>query len=87
MAYPSTKISKLLTGLSYRSSFKHNLSTSLEDNIKVLLDGHINGASKEVKEDDIGDVELGKEPFMTHWPVWHHRMTGEQGLETSSCYI
>ena len=46
--------------------------------IEVFLQWNSDGATEEVKDDDVGDVELGEEPSVVLGPVRHDRMPREQ---------
>ena len=48
--------------------------------VEVILQGHSNGPTEEVEDDDVGDVELGKEPAVVLRPIWHHRVSRKEGF-------
>ena len=50
------------------------LKVRIDCSIKVFIEGNCDGTAKEVKDDDVGDVELGEEPPVVLGPVGHDRM-------------
>ena len=50
----------------------------LDLSTEVVLDRNSDGSPEEVEDDDVLDVELGKEPVMPRWPVRHDGMSGEE---------
>ena len=48
--------------------------------LKVILDRDRNGAPEPVQDEDVLNINLGKEPVMTCGPVRHDRVTGEESV-------
>ena len=54
------------------------LHVRIDCGIEVFIERNCDGATKEVKDNDVGDVELGEEPPVVLGPVWHDRMPREE---------
>ena len=59
--------------------FSSELHVRIHCSIKVILQRNCDGTTKEIEDDDVGDVQLGEEPPMVLGPVGHDRVPREQG--------
>ena len=62
--------------LFFSSDLQH---VRIHRSIEVFLQRNCDGSTKEVKDDDVGDVQFGEEPAMVLGPVGHDRVPREQG--------
>ena len=56
----------------------YKLHIRINCGVEVFIEGNCDGATKEVKDNDVGDVELGEEPPVVLGPVWHDRVPREE---------
>ena len=58
--------------------FSDNFGNKLQLSFEIILHRYSDSTTKVIQNHNVLDINLGKEPMMTFWPVWHYRVPGEK---------